>query len=162
MLRLPDASSIHPYLPLVSVSTARPKLIVPLQSVEVLDALEPDFERLWALCDRYETTGLYPFAPLPGAMGAIWAARQFPCRAGYDEDPATGVAACALGAYLAEVERRADGWHTVEVVQGRAMGRPSRLLANALVEGGAVRATSVAGRADLGGRESIEIAREGG
>jgi len=59
VLRLPDISSIRRDLPIISVSTSRHKLIVPLDSVQRLDRLLPDFEALWSLCDRFNTTGLY-------------------------------------------------------------------------------------------------------
>ena len=137
--------------PVTAVSTARPKLMVPLCSEEALDALQPDVERLWALCEQLDVTGLYPFTLQ--ARGADVAARQFPLRVGYDEDPATGVAAGALAAYLAGrpagrpagrragagagagAEAGAAGRWTWTVAQGRAMGRPSLITAEADVSG---------------------------
>lgn len=133
--------------PIQPVSTARAKLMVPLVSEAALDALAPDVETLWALCEALDVTGLYPFTR--AARGADAAARQFPLRAGYDEDPATGVAACALGAYLAHHHGRGDGWQRVTVAQGRAMGRPSLIEAHALREDGRVTATRVGGAAEV-------------
>jgi trans-2,3-dihydro-3-hydroxyanthranilate isomerase len=130
--------------PIQAVSTARPKLMIPLADEAALDALAPDFERLWTVCDELDVTGFYPFTL--DAVGADVAARQFPRRAGYVEDPATGVAACALGAYLARHGGAADGWHRWQIAQGRALGRPSLIVAEALVEDGAVVATRVGGR----------------
>jgi PhzF family phenazine biosynthesis protein len=158
VLRLPEHSPIRVDLPIASVSTSRFKLMVPLQSVETLDRLEPDFDALWSLCDRYATTGLYPFASVPTKDGRVYAARQFPRRAGYNEDAATGVAACALGAYLTRFHTKSEGWNSFEILQGRAMGRPSRLVARALLEGGSVRKTSVTGKAEILSRESIPSA----
>ena len=43
--------------PIQSVSTSRFKLLIPLISKSILNDLEPDFELLWSLCDRCETTG---------------------------------------------------------------------------------------------------------
>jgi PhzF family phenazine biosynthesis protein len=125
----------------VAVSTARPKLLVPLPDEAELDGLRPDYDALWAVCEQLGVTGAYAYTI--NAQGADAAARQFPVRAGYDEDPATGVAACALGAYLGR--NRPDGWHRVTIAQGRAMGRPSTIEAQALVEGGQVTATRVGG-----------------
>ncbi|MGH8961332.1 MAG: PhzF family phenazine biosynthesis protein [Jatrophihabitantaceae bacterium] len=131
--------------PVRSVSASRPKLIVPLPSEAVLDSLVPDFELLWQVCDELNVTGFYPFAP--GVDGADVSARQFPRRAGYVEDPATGVAAAALAAYLALV-LPSPGWHTWRIAQGRAMGRPSVLFAEAHVDGSStVTATRVGGTA---------------
>jgi PhzF family phenazine biosynthesis protein len=127
--------------PVMSASTARAKLLVPLADEAALDGLRPDFAAVWALCERLGVTGMYPYAA--AARGAEVAARQFPLRAGYDEDPATGVAACALGAYLAR--DRPDGWHATTIGQGRAMGCPSVIRAEALVTDGTVTATRVGG-----------------
>ena len=126
--------------PIRSVSTARAKLIVPLVDEATVDGLRPDFERLWEVCDELNVTGFYPFArvrPSRGApSGADAAARQFPRRSGYDEDPATGVAACGLGAYLtAQTHGRGDeGWRSWKIAQGRAMGRPSSIAVEALAD----------------------------
>jgi len=154
-LGLPETSSIRVDLPIASVSTSRFKLMVPLKSVETLDRLCPDFDALWSLCDKYGTTGLYPFAPVSARDGGVYAARQFPNRAGYNEDPATGVAACALGAYLSRFDTKSEGWNTFEVLQGQAMGRPSRLVVKAFVEAGSVRKIAVMGKAEILGRGNI-------
>jgi PhzF family phenazine biosynthesis protein len=156
-LQLPETSSIRADLPIVSVSTSRPKLIVPLGSVQELDGLRPDFGALWLLCDRYRTTGVYPFSSVRTKDNGIYAARQFPKRAGYNEDPATGVAACALASYLTQYQTKKEGWNSFEILQGHAMGRPSRLTAKALSQDGSVRETKVTGTADILNRESVPI-----
>ncbi|MCW2495918.1 PhzF family phenazine biosynthesis protein [Jatrophihabitans sp.] len=133
---------------IVAVSTARPKLMVPLIDEATLDGLQPDFELLWRLCDELGVTGLYPFARLDGAAGtAQVAARQFPSRTGYPEDPATGVAACALGAYLTAASAQV-GWQSWRIAQGRALGRPSLITAEARrTSGGAIAQSRVGGQA---------------
>jgi len=128
--------------PVLTADTARAKLLVPLAGESSLDDLRPDHRALWALCADLEVTGFYPYTR--DARGADAAARQFPRDAGYDEDPATGVAACALGAYLT-AEAGADGWSTWTIAQGRAMGRPSLILAESLHTPDGVTATRVGG-----------------
>lgn len=132
--------------PIQSVSTSRFKLMIPLGSRSMLDGLEPDFELLWSLCDRYETTGFYPFAL---EDGNVLYARQFPKRAGYDEDPATGVAASALAAYLVKHRQVLvwDGWNCFTVFQGEKMGRPSVIYADVFVENGNITRTRIRGNA---------------
>jgi len=158
VLRLPVASLVHMDLPIISVSTSRFKLMAPLESVQMLDRLDPNFDALWSLCDRYGTTGIYPFAPVSVEDGSVYAARQFPNRAGYNEDPATGVAACALGAYLTRFHSKRDGWNIFEILQGRAMGRPSRLVAKSFLEDSSVRKVCVTGKAEILGRENFSTA----
>ena len=138
--------------PIQSVATTRWKLVVPLRCREVLDGLQPDFEALWALCDQYETTGFYPYAMERGQAGEpVFFARQFPKRAGYNEDPATGVAASALGAYLAghRIVPVSEGWNSYTIFQGFAMGRPSVIKSDVRIEGGAIAGTRVRGSARL-------------
>lgn len=155
-----------------AVSTARPKLMIELRDEAAVDGLAPDFTALWRVCEDLEVTGVYPFAPA-GAGAADVVARQFPVRAGYVEDPATGVAACALGAHLAALAPFApfapfapavsagpanSGWRRLRVAQGRAMGRPSLITAEALVdEAGTVIATRVGGTMTLSERPSAAL-----
>ena len=137
-------------LPVRSASTSRSKLMIPLTSRAVLDGLRPEFEELWSLCDRYGVSGFYPFVLERAEAGeAVCRARQFPNRSGYLEDPATGVAASALSAYLIAgglVPVR-EGWNRCTVYQGQAMGRPGVIGADCLVENGAITRTRVRGRA---------------
>ncbi len=138
--------------PVQAVSTSRFKLMVPLAGKAVLDSLEPDFQLLWALCDRYGATGFYPFA-LETGHGAqpVLYARQFPNRAGYNEDPATGVAASALAAYLAahRLVPVRQGWNQFTVFQGEAMGRPSVIYSDVYVEESGITRTRIRGNARI-------------
>ena len=107
--------------------TSRIKTLVPLASVAVLDALQPDFTRIEALCERIGSTGLYPYAPSDPA-NRVFDARQFPKASGYPEDAATGIAAAALVfGLLANGLVTADD-RPVRIRQGRAMGRPSEIV----------------------------------
>lgn len=58
-LCVPESMIARTAGPVQVVSTSRAKLLVPLQDHLVLDGLDPDYERLWALCERYKATGLY-------------------------------------------------------------------------------------------------------
>jgi PhzF family phenazine biosynthesis protein len=128
-----------------AASVARSKLMVPLVDEPRLDALAPDFPRLWSLCDELGVTGVY--ALTSRASAADLAARQFPLRAGYAEDAATGVAAGACAGYLAlAAGPQPPGWRQWTIAQGRAMGRPSRLRAAAWIESdGTITASRVSG-----------------
>ena len=111
-------------LPIRNARTSRVKTLIPLKSAAVLDALQPDFARIEACCERIGSTGLYPFALSdPG----IFDARQFPKSSGYPEDAATGIAAAALAFGLLEDGLVAADTRPILVRQGRAMGRPSEI-----------------------------------
>jgi trans-2,3-dihydro-3-hydroxyanthranilate isomerase len=112
-------------LPILNSTTSRTKTLVPLASPLVLNALQPDFSRMKALCEAMNSTGLYPFA-CDWDDERTYHARQFPAASGYPEDAATGIAATALLFGLKHwglIGTR----RTIRVRQGDAMGRPSRM-----------------------------------
>lgn len=132
-----------------SVSTSRFKLIVPLKSMDLLQSLRPNYDKLWDLCDQHGITGFYPFAIEEYSQKVIQA-RQFPNKAGYTEDPATGVAASALGAYCYINDmfpKVPSGWDTYHIKQGVALGRPSYIQARIYSEQGIIKKTSIKGKA---------------
>jgi len=140
--------------PLQVASVSRSKLMVPVRDAATLDAVRPDWDALWRLCDMLHVTGIYPFTRRPrDPHGSDVDARQFPVRAGFVEDPATGVAAAALAAYLEQAGTFpdapvVDGWRRLRIAQGHAMGRPCLLEAQLRhANGGAIR-TRVRGYAD--------------
>lgn len=146
--------------PIQSVSTSRPKLMVPIKDRKTLDSLTPDFQCLWELCDQYNTSGFYPFTIEELQGKAIIYARQFPKRAGYNEDAATGLAACALGAYLAQygvIREKVDGLHTFEIHQGYAMGRPSVLYSEVMIKNGEITDVRIKGKAEIISEELISF-----
>ncbi|MGE7762934.1 PhzF family phenazine biosynthesis protein [Peribacillus sp. NPDC097895] len=146
--------------PVQSVSTSRAKLMVPLKDSEVLNSLNPDFEYLWEICDQYETTGFYPFSIEHREESPIVSARQFPKRAGYNEDSATGVAACALGSYLVEhhvFKEKESGWHKVQINQGFSMKKPSVIYAESFVQGSEIIKTQIMGQAVIESDKTIMI-----
>lgn len=144
--------------PIQVVSVSRPKLLVPLENSKVLDALTPDYEALWETCEKLHVTGFYPFTRQTDKAGAHAEARQFPLRAGFPEDAATGVAAAALGAYLATYDRKCQtGQHLFRIAQGYAMGAPSQIEAIAECADGNVTRTAIRGMAQIVARERIHL-----
>lgn len=111
----------------LNAATARIKTLVPLKSVEALDALQPEQPLVRQVCEAIGSTGLYPYAEVSDDEGTtMFSARQFPKSSGYLEDPATGIAASALACGLVSngLEPVRDRIH---VRQGWAMGNPSEI-----------------------------------
>lgn len=113
-------------LPVRNARTSRVKTLIPLKSVAILDGLEPDFGRVEQFCEKIGSTGLYPFAA-SDPRTRTFDARQFPKSSGYPEDAATGIAAAALAFGLLEAGQVAADDRSIQIRQGRAMGRPSRI-----------------------------------
>ena len=113
-------------LPMQNAGTSRVKTLVPLKSVALVDGLHPDFSRMEALCEKLDSTGLYPYA-VEDAEKRIYNARQFPKSSGFPEDPATGIAATALLFGLRAIDLVAKDEEPTTVCQGRAMGCASMI-----------------------------------
>jgi PhzF family phenazine biosynthesis protein len=144
--------------PIQSVSVSRAKLVVPLRDSKVLDSLAPDYEAMWALCEKLQVSGFYPFTRHTDKTNAHVEARQFPLRAGFPEDAATGVAAAALAAYLATYDRKCQsGQQLFRIAQGYAMGAPSLIEAIVECAEGQVARTAIRGVAQIVRRESIVL-----
>jgi len=113
-------------LPFCNAVTSRVKTVVPLADAGRLNALDVDARAIEAVCTRIDSTGLYPYALLD-ARANRFEARQFPRASGFVEDAATGIAATALAFALLSRGLADPGRPAIEVLQGRAMGRLSRI-----------------------------------
>ncbi len=113
--------------PVQACGAGRPKLMVPVETTEILDSIMPDPGKIAAACAATGTTGLYPFTLKPRGFGVIAEARQFPSGGGIVEDPVTGVAAVALAWYLWK-HGVAPGCGSLHIEQGYAMGRPGHVM----------------------------------
>lgn len=99
--RLLDISpdKIHKSLPIQVVATNIPKLIVPIDDLETLEAIKPDFAAMAEYIQNQTGQGIYCFAISEHTEHNL-AARYFNPAVGINEDPATGVAAGPLGCYM--------------------------------------------------------------
>ena len=86
--------------PLEIVSTGKPKLMIPVNSLEILFKIKPDLEGIKEFCKKSDVRGFYPFTFETKEKDSDIHARQFNPLAGINEDPITGTAAGPLGAYL--------------------------------------------------------------
>jgi trans-2,3-dihydro-3-hydroxyanthranilate isomerase len=116
-------------LPVQLVSTGLPQLMVPVDSLQALQGVKLELSLLQTLCERYDTHNVYAFSRETMAPWAHVHSRLFAPLAGVLEDPATGSASGALGAYL--VHHRVLGGDSdvihLENEQGHELGRPSRI-----------------------------------
>ena len=110
------------FAPAVAYAGAR-HLVVMVATREVLADVRYDFERLRLAMAEHDLTTV---ALLHREHATRFHARNLFPPGGVIEDPATGAAAAAFGAYL---RRRAptDTPSTIEIEQGTDMGRPSHL-----------------------------------
>jgi trans-2,3-dihydro-3-hydroxyanthranilate isomerase len=124
-LGLVDADR-HPELPPQFVSCGNEQLIVPVRDEAVLARVHPDAAALAAALAQ--SGGICAYVCWPQAGGEEIQARAFFLDGALvGEDPATGSAAGPLCAYM----HARTGVTHIEITQGVAMGRPSRLLCDA-------------------------------
>ena len=113
-----EALTLHPEV----ISTGLPDIIMPLDTVEALNALSPDMEAMAAYCQELEVVGVHAFALTDDGYTAH--VRNFAPLYGIPEEAATGTANAALTHYLHR--HGIIGYGTrCTFLQGETMGRPS-------------------------------------
>ncbi len=90
---------------------------------------------------------IYVYTRAERAAPYSYRARMFAPEIGIVEDPATGGAAAAFAGVLARFEKLADGWHTLPILQGAEMGRPSLIGLDVQIQHGALAGARIAGKA---------------
>lgn len=125
-----ESDDLDPDLPAHVVSTGLGPLIAPVRDLETLRRAWRDARATREACELAGGDCLYLFALTDEGVTA----RMFDPADGVGEDPATGSAAGALGAYLAA--RGSAGMPgRVTVAQGEQVGRPSFLHVEVAREG---------------------------
>lgn len=101
-------------------------LFMPVVAPGLVDALEPDMERLAALSKALEVATVHVYAPYGPRQ---FYARTFAPALGIPEDPVTGSPNAALGALLARagVVPRWEGQVNLTITQGHRMGGPGQV-----------------------------------
>ena len=87
-------------LPIARASTGLPFLMVPVEYLSDLSGMEPDLTAIERLADDHDCTGVYVFTFDTLEAESTLHARMFAPGAGVPEDPVTGTASGACGAYL--------------------------------------------------------------
>ena len=121
-------------LPVETVSTGLPDIILPLRDVTVLQGVKPDMAALAALSVRFDVVGVHALA-FDEADEYTAHVRNFAPRYDIPEESATGTANAALTYYLYLHKRIGEGSRCA-FLQGEAMGRPSTVLSTLRIKEG--------------------------
>lgn len=111
-----------PSQPVEIISTGLPDIILPVTSLEELDALCPDMAALAEMSRELDVVGVHAYVPAGDRYTAH--ARNFAPLYGVDEESATGTANAALTHYLQRRGMVQTG-NECAFLQGEKMGRPS-------------------------------------
>ena len=119
------SSTFHP---IQVVSTGFPVLLVPVTSLKTLENILVDTVRLRHFLATLGTDLLYVFTSQTLDPNATIHSRAFAPGLGISEDPATGSAAGAAGAYLTRNKLISENdCENIFIEQGHMIGRPSSL-----------------------------------
>ncbi|NJN69278.1 MAG: PhzF family phenazine biosynthesis protein [Nitrospira sp.] len=133
--------------PLQVVSTGLPVLIVPVRTLTAARSITPDASAIIKICERCGANGIMVFTTVTVESFASVHARMFAPKIGILEDPATGSAGGALGAYLVH-NGVVEVGPTTEILieQGYEIDRPSRILVQVKSEDDVIQGVTVGGQ----------------
>lgn len=135
-------------LPIEVVSTGLPVAIVPIRTLTAVKSIQADPAGIKEVCDKLGANGIMVFTPVTVEEWADAHTRMFAAPIGIWEDPATGSASGALGAYLVK-NGVVDVGPTTEVFmeQGYEIDRPSRITVQVFSDDDAIQEIKVGGQA---------------
>ncbi len=139
--------------PIQIVSTGLNDVMLPVDSVEHLEQLSPDFEMIANMSKEKEVVGVHAFTIIKESdVTAI--CRNFAPLYGIDEESATGTANCALACYLFKYYKQ-QSQYVFE--QGHNMGDISRIVVNLSYHENVIDAVFVGGYGYLLGKRSLPV-----
>ena len=112
-------------IPLAVASTGLPFLVVPITYLSDVGSADPDMTAVKALTDEFDVTGVYLFTFDALERESTLHGRMFAPGAGVPEDPVTGTASGAVGAYLDHFGAFDDDFpDELRLEQGHYVDRP--------------------------------------
>ncbi|APX95560.1 PhzF family phenazine biosynthesis protein [Natronorubrum daqingense] len=115
-------------IPLAASSTGLPFLIVPITYLSDVGNAQPDMHAIEKLSDSVDVTGVYLFTFDALERESTLHGRMFAPGAGVPEDPVTGTASGAVGAYLEHFGAFDDDFpEELRLEQGHYVDRPGRV-----------------------------------
>jgi trans-2,3-dihydro-3-hydroxyanthranilate isomerase len=126
-----DQAEFDPHLPIQTVSTGLPFIIVPLRQRLPLQQTQINRDRLFHLIAHTDAKALLLFCPAPADPANDLVVRAVVDGLGIPSDPATGSANGCLAAYLVKHQYLGQLEINLRVEQGEELHRPSLLLLKA-------------------------------
>lgn len=138
-------------LPIQAVSTGLKDILVPIDSVERLLSIKPDFESMAALNKSQGVVGIHAFALTSSNTAEC---RNFAPLYDIDEESATGTSNCALACYL----HRYHAQHAIyRFLQGRSMSCPSDIEVHVESAGARISNVMVGGKGRVHGSRLLNV-----
>jgi trans-2,3-dihydro-3-hydroxyanthranilate isomerase len=133
--------------PIEVVSTGLPVLIVPVRTLTAVRSIQPNASAIMDICSRFGANGIMVFTTMTVQPSSTVHARMFAPSIGILEDPATGSASGALGAYLVQ-KGVVDVAPTTDIVveQGYEIERPSQIFVRVESDDDIIKTVKVGGQ----------------
>ncbi len=135
---------INSNLPIEAVSTGLFSLLVPIRKIETVQEMNPDFAKVEEICKKLDVGSIFIFTFETLDPECMVHARCFAPLYGINEDPVTGTASGALGAYL--VKHKSSPTSLI-LEQGYEVGRPRKVFIEIDTKNGKIEEVMVGGRA---------------
>lgn len=147
-------------LPIAYATTGLPFLVVPVNFLEHLGQADPDMDAVAEIADGHDAAGIYAFTFDSLEQESTLHGRMWAPGSGVPEDPVTGTASGACGAYLRDVDAF-DGELPGEMIfeQGHFVDRPGyvHVRVGETVQVGGEAVTSLDGELGIPATEEDEI-----
>ncbi len=140
------SSAIDPRWPCQIVSTGIPALFVPIKTLVSMQQIKINSAKLLEIFTQFGTDMIYVFTTETLDSSSTLHSRLFAPFIGVPEDPATGSASGAVGAYLAKhcvIEK--DTLGSIKIEQGYEMKRPASIYVQVKQEGTTIKSIRVGG-----------------
>ncbi|MCE4049570.1 PhzF family phenazine biosynthesis protein [Bacillus sp. Au-Bac7] len=128
-----NEADIMTTLPIEIVSTGLKDIIIPVKNNQVLQTLQPDFNRMKEISAKLEVVGYHVFT-LDTDSGVDAFCRNFAPLYDINEESATGTASGALTGYLYKHNVVKPGATSLIFEQGHAMNAPSEIISHVKVD----------------------------
>lgn len=149
-----DRKALDKKYPIQIVSTGLKDILVPIDRLENLKSLKPNFEVMKEISKKHQVVGMHAFTLTPSEE-ATAVCRNFAPLYGIDEESATGTSNCALACYLFHYGIKQQQYI---FEQGYELNNPSRIIVNIENDGTEITRVRVGGNGYL--VETIEISKE--
>lgn len=148
-----EGSFIDAALPIQIVSTGLKDIMLPIDSKNHLEQLNPNFKNMSDLCRDKDVVGIHAFTLIKDAQTTA-VCRNFAPLYGIDEESATGTSSCALACYLFKYYKQ-QSQYIFE--QGLNLGSASKLVVNIAHHNNTIDAVYVGGYGCLICKKTLPI-----
>ncbi len=141
-----SADKISDILPIETVSTGLPDIIVAVNSLKDLFSIDPDFDKISQVSKKHKAVGYHVFT-FETELDSVAHSRNFAPLYGITEESATGTATGALASYLYKHNKISrDSLKTLNFEQGYSMKMPSEIKARLEIQNKEIKSVKIGGK----------------